>query len=193
MGFLSVLLLGGGTLLAFSAYRGLSPVEVLRAILRGEALPGPRYTIESQGLTGVGRAVGDIGAEGVQAGARAIAGLARPLTSWTVVSPYGMRAGRMHEGVDLAATLGTPIRAAAAGEVYAAGWATGAGNRVDIRHSSGLVTKYFHMSRIAVSKGQRVAQGQVIGYVGSTGRSSGPHLHFEVWVNGKSTNPLGYV
>lgn len=99
----------------------------------------------------------------------------------------------MHEGVDVPAPSGTPIRAAAAGVVDAAGWSAGAGNRVNIKHNSTYLTKYFHMSRIAAKKGQRVSQGQVIGYVGSTGNSSGPHLHFEVWKNGKSQDPQRYV
>lgn len=194
MGFLAVLLLGGGTLLTLSAYRGLSPVDVLRSILRGEALPGPKYTIDvPQAPNGSVWVPGEPGNGSVWVPGEPTGGkFSRPLSSWTVVSPYGMRSGRMHEGMDIAATLGTPIRAAADGAVYAAGWASGAGNRVDIRHDAAYVTKYFHMSRIAVTKGQRVTRGQVIGYVGSTGHSSGPHLHIEVWANGKSVNPAGY-
>ena len=99
----------------------------------------------------------------------------------------------MHEGVDLGAPYGSPIEAAAAGTVIYAGWLGGYGNLTVIDHGGGLATAYGHQSRIGVSVGQQVAQGEVIGYVGSTGHSTGPHLHFEVRVNGQAVDPLGYL
>jgi murein DD-endopeptidase MepM/ murein hydrolase activator NlpD len=117
--------------------------------------------------------------------------------SWPVsvpiTSPFGWRWGRMHEGIDLGAAYGTPIAAAAAGTLIYAGWLGGYGNLTVIDHGGGLATAYGHQSRIAVSVGQQVARGEIIGYVGSTGHSTGPHLHFEVRVNGQAVDPLGYL
>jgi murein DD-endopeptidase MepM/ murein hydrolase activator NlpD len=110
-----------------------------------------------------------------------------------VTSPFGMRWGRMHTGIDIGAPYGTPIRAAAAGRVIYAGSMDGYGNLVFIDHGSGLSTGYAHQSSIAVSNRETVAQGQVIGYVGCTGHCFGPHLHFEVRVNGTPVDPLGYL
>jgi len=110
-----------------------------------------------------------------------------------VVSPFGMRWGRMHTGIDIAVSYGTPIHAAASGQVIYAGWMDGYGNLVFIDHGRGISTGYAHQSSIAVSNGQSVTQGQVIGYVGCTGHCFGPHLHFEVRVNGAPVDPLGYL
>jgi murein DD-endopeptidase MepM/ murein hydrolase activator NlpD len=110
-------------------------------------------------------------------------------------SGYGMRFhpvlgySRMHQGVDYGAVYGTPIHAATDGTVSFAGWHGGHGNMVKLNHSGGIGTGYAHMSRIAVAPGTRVSQGQIIGYVGSTGLSTGPHLHFEVYRNGSVVNP----
>jgi murein DD-endopeptidase MepM/ murein hydrolase activator NlpD len=97
---------------------------------------------------------------------------------------------RFHAGVDLKAASGTPIVAAADGRVVGAGWRGGYGQLVSIAHAGGIETMYGHMSRIAARAGETVRQGQVIGYVGSTGLSTGPHLHFEVLKNGRPVNPL---
>jgi murein DD-endopeptidase MepM/ murein hydrolase activator NlpD len=113
--------------------------------------------------------------------------------SGTVTSSFGMRWGRMHEGIDIAAGSGTQIVASAAGTVISAGWMGGYGNLVVIDHGGGLATAYAHMSGFAVGGGQSVAQGQVIGYVGCTGTCYGPHVHFEVRVNGAAVDPLGYL
>lgn len=113
-----------------------------------------------------------------------------------VSSSFGMRmhpilgVHRFHRGVDLKATFGTPIRASADGRVAFAGWNGGYGRQVMIDHGQGLATIYAHMSRMAASPGERVHRGQVIGYVGSTGLSTGPHLHYEVLQNGNAVNPL---
>jgi murein DD-endopeptidase MepM/ murein hydrolase activator NlpD len=120
------------------------------------------------------------------------AGLIWPVQG-VLTSPFGMRWGRMHEGIDIGAPIGTPIYAAAGGTVIYAGWESGYGNLTVIDHGNGLATAYGHQSQIAVSNGQTVSRGQVIGYVGSTGHSTGPHLHFEVRVNGTPENPLNYL
>mgnify|MGYP001167474163 CR=1 FL=1 len=110
----------------------------------------------------------------------------------TLTSRFGPRWGRMHEGIDIAAPTGRPIGAAAAGTVIVAGWGGGYGNLVVVSHGS-ISTAYAHMSRIAVSNGQQVSRGTVLGAVGSTGHSTGPHLHFEVRVNGAPQNPINYL
>jgi len=110
-----------------------------------------------------------------------------------VTSGFGMRWGRMHEGIDIGVGYGTPIHAAAAGRVVYAGWMSGYGNLVAIDHGGGISTAYGHQSSIAVSVGQIVAQGETIGYVGCTGHCFGPHLHFEVRINGAPVDPLGYL
>ena len=96
---------------------------------------------------------------------------------------------RFHAGLDLAAAVGTPIVAAADGKVVSAGWAGGYGRAVAIAHASGVETKYGHMSRIVAYSGETVRRGEIIGYVGSSGLSTGPHLHFEVLKNGRPVNP----
>ena len=120
------------------------------------------------------------------------AGLIWPV-SGPVVSPYGYRWGRLHAGIDIAVPYGTPIHAAAAGTVVLAGWVSGYGNYTCIDHGGGLATCYAHQSSYAVSQGASVDQGQVIGYVGCTGHCFGPHLHFEVRINGTPVDPLGYL
>lgn len=117
-------------------------------------------------------------------------------TSGYVSSPYGLRwnGTEFHQGIDIAAETGTPIVATADGVVTAAGWdGSGYGNMVDIDHGDGIMTRYGHASAVAVTPGQTVRRGQVIAYVGSTGYSTGPHLHYEVRVNGQPVNPAGYL
>jgi murein DD-endopeptidase MepM/ murein hydrolase activator NlpD len=122
----------------------------------------------------------------------ASSGLIWPV-SGPITSPYGMRWGSLHPGIDIGAGTGTPISAAASGRVIVAAYSGGYGNLIVIDHGNGIATAYAHQSRLAASAGQHVAQGQLIGYVGSTGFSSGPHLHFEVRVNGSPVDPLGYL
>jgi murein DD-endopeptidase MepM/ murein hydrolase activator NlpD len=108
-------------------------------------------------------------------------------------SPFGMRWGRLHAGIDIAAPTGTPIRAAQSGTVAIAGFTGGYGNYTCIQHAGALSTCYGHQSSIGVSVGQSVGQGSVIGAVGNTGNSTGPHLHFETRVNGSPVDPMGYL
>jgi murein DD-endopeptidase MepM/ murein hydrolase activator NlpD len=107
-----------------------------------------------------------------------------------ISSVYGMRNGTMHRGVDITGRTGTPIFAVASGTVISSGWAGSYGYMVKLQHKSGIKTLYAHASRLKVAKGDSVNQGDVIAYVGSTGYSTGPHLHFEVIVNGSNVNPI---
>ncbi|WP_108260635.1 DUF5930 domain-containing protein [Mangrovicoccus ximenensis] len=100
---------------------------------------------------------------------------------------------RMHEGQDFAAAYGTPIHATADGVVIKAGWASGYGRLVTIQHEFGIETRYAHMSKIKVKVGQKVSKGEVVGAMGNSGRSTGTHLHYEVRVGGKPTNPMTYI
>jgi len=100
---------------------------------------------------------------------------------------------RPHEGIDVTAPMGSPIEAPAAGVVSDAGWETGYGNTLTIDHGYGVVTKFAHCSKLLVKAGQRVSRGQRIALVGSTGLATGPHLHYEVHVNGRPVDPLKYV
>ena len=119
-----------------------------------------------------------------------------PINGARLSSPFGMRKhpidgfNKMHKGTDFAAPMGTPIMASGSGTVKKAGWCGGGGNCVVIKHNSTYQTIYAHMSKFAkgVRSGVRVKQGQTIGYVGSTGKSTGPHLHYEVLINGKRVN-----
>ena len=113
-----------------------------------------------------------------------------------VSSPYGLRWGGsdFHPGIDIANDMGTPIVATADGTVTTAGWnAGGYGNMVDIDHGNGIMTRYGHAMQVVVVPGQHVRRGQVIAYMGSTGFSTGPHVHYEVRVNGTPVNPVGYL
>ncbi len=129
-------------------------------------------------------------------GSSAKKGLIRtPVDGAHITSGFGFRFhpilgySRMHQGMDFGASTGAPILAAAAGRVGFAGWHGGHGNYVRVDHNPRLATAYGHMSRIGVRPGQMVAQGQLLGWVGSTGLSTGPHLHYEVWMNGQPVDP----
>jgi virulence factor Mce-like protein len=111
----------------------------------------------------------------------------------TLTSPFGPRGGAMHEGIDIDGETGDPVAASAAGTVLMAGYYSGYGNAVIVDHGDGLTTLYGHLNGFAVSAGQRVAQGQTIGFVGSTGHSTGSHLHFEIRVGGLPVDPLPYL
>jgi hypothetical protein len=124
--------------------------------------------------------------------------LGKPVADGDLRSGFGirrhpiLRASKMHTGVDWAARLGAPILSAGDGTVIRTEWATGYGRRVEIQHADGVVTTYSHMSRFGtdIEPGTPVRQGQVIGFVGSTGLSTGPHLHYEVLVNGSFVDPM---
>ena len=171
-----------GELLYAGLDRGAQPVaQLLRwghdgAFYSADALARPRYVTSAYG-----------GAAG---------GMVTPVNGH-ITSLYGQRFhpilgyARMHAGVDFGAAWGSPIVASAAGVVSFAGYHGGHGNYVRLEHGGGLGTGYGHMSRIAVSPGERVSAGEVIGYVGSTGLSTGPHLHYEMYRDGRTVNPLG--
>ena len=127
-------------------------------------------------------------------------GWIKPLKSYTITSPFGMRihpihkVERFHKGVDMAAPQGTPIYAAKSGKVTTTSYqAGGAGYYVSINHGDGFASIYMHMTHYIVKPGQHVSTGQVIGYVGSTGGSTGPHLHFGISYNGTYVNPMSYI
>ncbi len=123
----------------------------------------------------------------------------KPASSGMISSSYGYRrdpftgAGAMHNGMDFKGPLGQPILAAAGGKVTHAGWKSGYGKTVEITHGNGLMTRYAHLSRIGVTTGQKIDQGLQLGAMGSTGRSTGTHLHFEVRLNGKAINPRPFL
>lgn len=117
----------------------------------------------------------------------------KPLSGGRFTSGFGRRWGRMHQGVDWACPVGTAIMASCGGTVIQAGWYGGYGNCITIRHPDGRMTRYGHLSKILVSSGQSVSQGQKIGLSGNTGRSTGPHVHFELFIGGSQVNPLNYI
>ena len=127
---------------------------------------------------------------------RQVSAMAWPVQA-RITSGFGLRIhpilrfARMHRGMDFGARYGSPIVAAADGQVSRAGWAGGYGQQVRIAHGGGIATSYSHMSRLVVAPGTIVRQGQLIGYVGSTGLSTGPHLHYEVYRGGVAVNPMG--
>jgi murein DD-endopeptidase MepM/ murein hydrolase activator NlpD len=122
-----------------------------------------------------------------------------PVNDVRFTSGFGMRTNpveggrRAHKGVDLAGPTGTPIHAAADGVVGRADWFGGYGLYVALEHGGNMETRYGHMSRLNVAAGQRVHKGDVIGYIGSTGHSTGPHLHYEVRIAGEAVNPIPYL
>ena len=166
--------------------------------------PGPKGRLLYVGLDRVARADVEllkwtdgretIWVNGDGVGGEASQGMRMPVNG-RVTSGFGSRFHpilgyrRMHAGLDLAARYGSPIVAAADGRVTSSGWAGGYGNMVRIAHAGGIQTMYGHMSRIVAAPGAMVRQGQLIGYVGSTGLSTGPHLHYEVLKNGRPVNP----
>ncbi len=116
-----------------------------------------------------------------------------PFSAGSITSRYGSRSRGFHTGLDLAGATGSPVYAADGGTVSFAGWSGGYGKLIKINHGNGYVTYYAHLSSINVSNGQKVAKGEMIGRVGNTGNSTGPHLHFEIRLNGKTLNPANYI
>jgi murein DD-endopeptidase MepM/ murein hydrolase activator NlpD len=125
--------------------------------------------------------------------------LAAPVSGATMSSNFGSRTDpflgslAFHAGIDFRAPTGRAVTATAAGKVVTAGRAGGYGNLVEIDHGRGITTRYAHLSRIEVKVGEQVASGEVVGRVGSTGRSTGPHLHYETRVDGTAVNPKTYL
>lgn len=115
------------------------------------------------------------------------------LANFRYTSGFGPRWGRMHKGTDFAGPIGTPIYSTADGVVTHAGWASGYGRLIKIRHEFGIETRYAHLNSMDVTVGQRVSRGERIAAMGNSGRSTGPHLHYEVRVNGDPVNPMTYI
>lgn len=116
-----------------------------------------------------------------------------PVTNWNVTSNFGYRWGRLHAGTDVGIPIGTTVRASRGGQVVTAGWVGGYGNCVIIDHGDGVCTRYGHLSQVLVTVGQYVDQGEQIALSGNTGRSTGPHLHFEIRINGEAVDPMPYL
>jgi murein DD-endopeptidase MepM/ murein hydrolase activator NlpD len=167
------------------------------AVLRKLNARKQALTAQLDDLEGDAKVLKDVIEHGSTTYTGAIGGLSASGFIWPVsgpvVSPFGQRWGRMHEGIDIAVGAGTPIMAASSGIVAYAGWMSGYGNMVIVQHANGLGTGYAHQSRIGVTNGQLVKQGQVIGFVGCTGHCFGDHLHFEVYVDGVHHDPMQYL
>lgn len=125
--------------------------------------------------------------------AKTILNLLKPVQNAMITSQFGFRWGRPHQGIDMAAPIGTPILSAEHGKVVFSGWKQGYGNFIAIDHGHGYTTHYAHCSKLMVQPGQTVTKGQPIGKVGTTGHSTGPHLHFEVVANGVHRNPVKFL
>jgi murein DD-endopeptidase MepM/ murein hydrolase activator NlpD len=195
---------------------GVTPLQ-RHIVVQGDSLweLAARYGVDMEELLGANPAVDNpghlqIGQELVvphrsSAAVSAVASRPAPdpdvslggLFTWPVVapvsSPFGPRWGRNHNGVDLAANQGEPIKAARDGQVLLAGVVTGYGQTVILKHADGTRTLYAHASKLLVKAGQTVKQGQIIAEVGSTGNSTGPHLHFEIIVSDRPRDPLAYL
>lgn len=187
---------------------GLDPDDLLSQVRRGySGQGGPLGQLMPATVSSRGAALrGDGGAESA---ARILEGLDRmnmyriavektplafPLkTAYRYTSGYGRRWGRMHEGIDLAGAMGSPVYVTADGTVTHAGWENGYGKMVEVRHDFGMTTRYGHLSGIEVSVGQKVSRGDKIGAMGNTGRSTGTHLHYEIRQGGSATNPMTFI
>lgn len=164
-----------------------------RVAFRKSSMEGLRQELKSQQEKMI--ALGGLVGAGILGGVNASMPSIWP-SSGVVTSPYGLRWGGtdFHPGMDIADDMGTPIVATADGVVTVAGWNSGGyGNMVDIDHGNGIMTRYGHGSQVVVVAGQHVRKGQLIMYMGSTGFSTGPHVHYEVHVNGQTVNPVGYL
>jgi murein DD-endopeptidase MepM/ murein hydrolase activator NlpD len=186
--------------LAMPSYAHEAVAEEPQAVSAAEAaIPSsPRIWVSKAG-DGLGAPVELVSrsalSESHDAGAASF-GRVIPLASGRLTSRFGMRfdplAGghRMHSGIDLAAAEGTPVTAPQDGVVSFSNWSGGYGLLVAVEHASGVQTRYGHLSRVTVRPGQQVRKGQVLGLVGSTGRSTGPHLHYEIRHRGRAIDPL---
>lgn len=169
----------------------------LDSIVAANSLANPNRLLPSQELIIPGRAAASIGSalrseRLVSSDGRLLRAFSWPVRG-RISSPYGPRWGRMHHGIDIAVNTGTEVKAAAAGRVSFSGWNGDYGYLVIIDHGDGVETRYAHNSRLLVRAGQYVTRGQVIALSGSTGNSTGPHVHFEIRLRGNSVNPLNYL
>ncbi|MBW7057340.1 M23 family metallopeptidase [Paracoccus bogoriensis] len=183
---------------------GMNPDEVLRTIRRGYSGQGGPLTPISYSTRGnAALSEGELRARQIivtldQMNTYRIAMEKLPLAmpvrqNFRYTSGFGRRWGRMHEGIDMAGPVGTPIHATGDGVVTFAGRLGAYGNLIKIQHELGTETRYAHLNRISVRVGQRVSQGERIGDMGNTGRSTGPHLHYEVRVNGRAVDPMSFI
>ena len=183
---------------------GMNPDDVLRTVRRGYSGQGGPLTplaystsgnaAISQGETRANQIIVTLDQMNTYRIAIEKLPLAMPVTSnFRYTSGFGRRWGRMHNGIDMAGPVGTPVNATGDGTVIFAGWQSGYGNLIKIQHELGTETRYGHLSKIRVKTGQRVSQGERIGDMGNTGRSTGPHLHYEVHVNGRAVNPMSFI
>ena len=183
---------------------GMDPQEVLRAVRRGySGQGGPLTPIAysssgnaaiTEGETRANKILITLDAANTYRIALEKAPLAMPVKSgFRYTSGFGRRWGRAHEGIDMAGPVGTPIHSTADGVVSFAGWQSGYGNLIKIQHEMGTETRYGHLNKIHVRAGQRVSQGERIGDMGNTGRSTGPHLHYEVRINGRAIDPMTFI
>jgi Membrane-bound metallopeptidase len=169
--------------------------EISRLIAEAEEAARVKAEAEAAAAAAAARASAQR-TQGGSPGAPVVSGsgqLSHPAPGTRVSSEFGPRWGTMHNGIDFAAPIGTPAYAAADGTVTVARYSSSAGNYVVINHGGGLVTKYMHFSAIYVSEGQSVSRGHNIGAIGNTGYSTGPHLHFQVEVNGQPRNPREFL
>jgi murein DD-endopeptidase MepM/ murein hydrolase activator NlpD len=186
----------------FSA-AGLPPERLLDAVRRGYSGTGGPLTPITFSTKGAEPTEEELRANAILKGldrmnlyrlAAQKAPFAMPVRSgYRLSSGFGRRWGRLHAGTDFAGPVGTPIYATADGVVTEAGWSGGYGRLIKIRHEFGIETRYAHLSRIRVREGQRVSKGDRIGDMGNTGRSTGPHLHYETRVNGNPVNPMNFI
>lgn len=186
---------------------GYTPAPSLAATDRPDAVGGPLVPMVLHGAVGetpfdrqINRILGKINEAATLYAALQLLPVARPLDdSHDITSGFGVRRDpflgtpALHSGIDFRADTGTPVHATADGIVTMAQRYAGYGNMVDIEHEGGIVTRYGHMSSIAVTAGEQVKAGDLIGTVGSTGRSTGPHLHYETRIGGDAVNPLRFV
>lgn len=180
---------------------GTNPDSIIDAIRKGySGYGGPMTKISSHGAAPTAeeiRALGilnDLDELNVYRIAIDKIPFANPIkSSFRYTSGYGRRWGRMHYGTDFAAPHGTPIYASADGVVVHAGWASGYGRLIKIKHDFGYETRFGHLSKIRVKVGQKVSRGERIGDMGNTGRSTGTHLHYEIRINGNAINPMKYL
>lgn len=155
-----------------------------QAAVRARIRAAQAAAVRASGSGGGGGSAGPI--------RRGAGGLIWPVNG-PVSSPFGMRWGRLHAGVDIPVAIGTPVRASQSGRVIIAGPTGGYGNYLCIAHGGSMSTCYAHNNSIGVSQGQSVKQGQIVAESGNTGNSTGPHMHFEVRINGSPVDPMGYL